>query len=65
MKVLQDEIKAEIGNRNAEEVTAGDYTVRFTRVTRSIFDSKYFKVDHPRRYKKYMGESESRRFSIV
>ena len=50
---LKDEIKAEMLNRNTEELTAGRYIVRWTSVLSNRFDTTTFKKEHAEMYKLY------------
>ena len=61
---LRDEIKAEMLNRDTEELTAGQYIVRYTTVLSNRFDSTAFKKVMPDVYKAYTKQTSSRRFSI-
>jgi predicted phage-related endonuclease len=61
---LRDEIKAEMLNRDTEELTAGQYIVRYTTVLSNRFDSTAFKKIMPEIYKAYTKQVSSRRFSI-
>lgn len=63
-EALRDEIKAELTNRNAEEVTTGKYIVRWTSVLSQRFDSTAFKRAMPDVYKAFTKQVSSRRFSI-
>ena len=60
-----DEIKAEMLNRNTEEMEAGQYIVRWTSVLSQRFDSTAFKKVMPDVYKAYTKQVSSRRFSIA
>ena len=62
---LKDEIKAEMLTRNAEEMTAGRYIVRWTSVLSNRFDTTTFKREHTEMYKQYMKQTASRRFSVA
>lgn len=62
---LKDEIKAEMLTRNAEEMTAGRYIVRWTSVLSNRFDTTTFKREHAEMYKQYMKQTASRRFSVT
>ena len=62
---LRDEIKAEMLNRNTEEMEAGQYIVRWTSVLSQRFDSTAFKKVMPDVYKSFTKQTASRRFSIV
>ena len=61
---LRDEIKAEMLNRDTEELTAGQYIVRYTTVLSNRFDSTAFKKVMPDVYKIFTKQTASRRFSI-
>ena len=58
--VLRDAIKAEMLKRDTEELTAGQYIVRWT----SVLDSTAFKKVMPDVYKAYTKQVASRRFTI-
>ena len=64
-EALRDEIKAEMVNRNAEEMEAGQYIVRWTSVLSQRFDSTSFKKVLPELYKAYTKQVSSRRFTIT
>ena len=64
-ETLRDEIKAEMLNRNTEEMEAGQYIVRWTPVLSQRFDSTAFKKVMPDIYKAYTKQVSSRRFSIA
>ena len=61
---IRDEIKNEMLNRNTEELTAGQYIVRYTTVLSNRFDSTAFKKVMPDVYKAYTKQTASRRFTI-
>ena len=61
---LRDEIKAEMLKRDTEELTAGQFIVRWTSVLSNRFDSTSFKKVMPDVYKAYTKQVASRRFSI-
>ena len=61
---LRDEIKAEMLKRDTEELTAGQFFVRWTSVLSNRFDSTAFKKVMPDVYKAYTKQVASRRFSI-
>lgn len=61
---IRDEIKNEMLNRNTEELTAGQYIVRYTTVLSNRFDSTAFKKVMPDVYKAYTKQTSSRRFTI-
>ena len=62
---LRDEIKAEMLNRDTEELNAGQYIVRYTTVLSNRFDSTAFKKAMPELYRSYTKQTASRRFSIA
>lgn len=62
---LKDQIKAEMTARNVEELSAGQYTARFTTVLSNRFDSTAFKKVMPDVYKAYTKQVTSRRFSVT
>ena len=64
-ETLRDEIKAEMLNRNTEELEAGQYIVRWTSVLTQRFDTTAFKKVMPEVYKEYIKQVSSRRFSIA
>ena len=61
---LRDEIKAEMLKRDTEELTAGQFIVRWTSVLSNRFDSTAFKKVMPDVYKSFTKQTASRRFSI-
>ena len=62
---LRDEIKQEMVSRNTEELTVGQYIVRWTSVLSQRFDSTAFKKVMPDVYKSFIKQTASRRFSIA
>ena len=63
-EALRDTIKAEMLERDTEELTAGQYIVRWTSVISNRFDTTSFKKVMPDVYKAYTKAVSSRRFSI-
>ena len=63
-ETLRDEIKTEMLNRNTEELTAGQYIVRWTSVLSNRFDTTGFKKLYGDLYKEYTKQIASRRFTI-
>ena len=63
-ETLRDAIKQEMLNQNVEELTAGQYIVRWTSVLSQRFDSTAFKKVMPEVYKAYTKQVSSKRFSI-
>ena len=62
---LRDEIKQEMVNRNTEELTVGQYIIRWTSILTQRFDSTAFKKVMPDIYKAYTKQVASRRFTIA
>lgn len=63
--VLRAEIKQEMVNRNTEELSVGQYIVRWTSVLSQRFDATAFKKVMPDIYKAYLKQVASRRFTIA
>ena len=63
-ETLRDAIKQEMLNQNLEELTAGQYIVRWTSVLSQRFDTTAFKKVMPEVYKAYTKQISSRRFTI-
>lgn len=68
LKAIQDgikeEIKAEMQTSEVEELTVGDYIVRYKAVSSSRFDSKAFQKAHSKMYQAFLVPSVSMRFTI-
>lgn len=64
-ETMRDEIKAEMLNRNTEEMEAGQYIIRWTSVLSQRFDTTSFKKVYGDLYKEYTKQTASRRFSIA
>ena len=62
---IEDLIKAEMTERNTEEMTVDVFKIRWTRMTSSRFDTTAFKKTHADLYNQYTKQTESRRFSIA
>ena len=62
---LRDEIKAEMLEREAEELTAGCYIVRWTSVLSNRFDTTEFKKQYNDLYKHFTKQVSSKRFSVA
>ena len=62
---LRDEIKSEMLKRDTEELTAGQYIVRWTSVLSNRFDTTAFKKVMPDIYTAYTKQVASRRFTIA
>ena len=63
-EAIRDTIKAEMLDRNAEELQAGRFIIRWTSILTSRFDSAAFKKAMPDVYKAFLKQSASRRFTI-
>ena len=63
-EALRDAIKAEMLERDTEELTAGQYIIRWTSVISNRFDTTSFKKVMPDVYKAYTKPVSSRRFTI-
>ncbi len=61
---IRDSIKAEMLDRDTEELTAGAYIVRWTSVLTQRFDTTAFKKAHGDLYKTFTKQTASRRFTI-
>lgn len=61
---IKDALKAEMLERDTEELEAGQYIIRWTSITTNRFDSASFKKNLPEIYKAYLKQSISKRFSI-
>lgn len=64
-EVLRDELKQEMMARNTEELSAGQYIVRWTSVLSQRFDATAFKKTMPEVYRSFIKQVASRRFSIA
>jgi len=63
-ETLRDSIKQEMLNRDTEELSAGQYIIRWTSVLSQRFDTTAFKKVMPDVYKAYTKQVSSRRFTI-
>ena len=63
-EAIRDSIKAEMLERDTEELTAGQYIVRWTSIISNRFDTTSFKKVMPDVYKAYTKAVSSRRFTI-
>ena len=64
VEAIRDEIKTEMLNRNTEELTAGQYIVRWTEILSNRFDTTGFKKTYGDLYKAFTKQTASRRFTI-
>ena len=63
-ETLRDSIKQELLSREVEELSVGQYIVRWTSVLSQRFDTTAFKKVMPEVYKAYTKQVSSRRFTI-
>ena len=63
-EALRDSIKAEMLDRDIEELEAGPYIVRWTSVLSNRFDTTGFKKVYGDLYKAFTKQVSSKRFSI-
>ena len=63
-ETLRDEIKAEMMARGTEELSVGQFIVRWTSILSNRFDTTGFKKDYGDLYKAFTKQTSSRRFSI-
>ena len=63
-EAIRDSIKAEMMEREVEELTAGQYIIRWTSVLSNRFDTTGFKKMYADLYKEYTKQIASRRFTI-
>lgn len=64
-EALRDSIKAEMLDRETEELEAGAYIVRWTSVLSNRFDTTAFKKEHNELYQRFTKQVASKRFSIA
>lgn len=62
---LEDVIKAEMLERDTEEITVDVYKVRYAIVKSNRFDATSFKREYSDLYEQFLKSSESRRFTIA
>lgn len=65
VEALRDCIKAQMLERDTEELQVGAYIVRWTSVLSNRFDSTAFKKEHGELYKEFTKQVSSKRFSIA
>lgn len=63
-EAIRDSIKAEMMERNTEELEAGAFIIRWTSVLSNRFDTTAFKKEHGDLYKAFTKQSASRRFTV-
>lgn len=62
---IEAAIKSEMEARDVEELKAGLFVIKWTRVTSKRFDTSAFKAALPDLYGKFCKAVESRRFSLA
>ena len=63
-KAIKDSFKAEMLERETEELIAGTYIIRWTSILSNRFDTTGFKKKYGDLYKAFTKQTASRRFSI-
>lgn len=63
-EAIKESLKAEMLERNTEELQAGRFIIRWTSVISNRFDSTAFKKVHSELYKEFTKQSAGRRFTI-
>ena len=61
---IRDELKQEMLDRGTEELTAGQYIIRWTSVLSNRFDTTGFKKAYGDLYKAFTKQTASRRFTV-
>lgn len=62
---IRDELKAEMLDRETEELEAGQYIIRWTSVLSNRFDTTAFKKTYSELYKTFTKQVASKRFTIA
>lgn len=62
---IKDELKAEMTNRNTEELDVDVFRIRYKTVKSNRFDTTAFKSTHKELYDQYVKQTESRRFTVA
>ena len=62
---IRDEIKADMTEKEVEELDLGQYIIRYTSVLTNRFDTTSFKKTYGELYKAFTKQVTSRRFSIA
>jgi len=62
---IRDEIKADMTDKEIEELDLGQYIIRYTSVLTNRFDTTAFKRTYGDLYKEFTKQITSRRFSIA
>ena len=64
-EAIRDSIKAEMLERDTEELECGKYIIRYQSIVSNRFDNSAFKKALPDVYKSFIRQSTSKRFSIA
>ena len=64
-EAIRDELKAEMLQRNTEELECGQYILRYQTIVSNRFDSSAFKKTLPEVYKSFIRQSTSKRFTVA
>lgn len=64
-EAIRDSIKAEMLERDTDELVCGKYIIRWTSVLSNRFDTTGFKKVYGDLYKAFTKQTSSRRFSIA
>lgn len=64
VEFYRDQLKAEMTERDVEELDLGEYIIRWTSILSNRFDSTAFKKEHSDLYKQFTKQTASRRFTI-
>jgi predicted phage-related endonuclease len=62
---IEDDIKAEMTAREVDELVAGPFKIRWTKLISNRFDTTAFKSAHKDIYDLFTKPQESRRFSVA
>ena len=62
---IKDELKAELINRNTEEMSVDVFKIRYKTVKSNRFDTTAFKSTHKELYNQYIKQIETRRFTVA
>ena len=62
--LLQDSIKAEMTARGVEDLTAGEYRIRYTTYTASRIDTTALKKAMPELVERFTKTTEGQRFTV-
>lgn len=62
---LKQQMIREMDARNAEKLTAGEYTIRWSLYESSRLDSAKLKAEHPETYDAYLKRTTSTRFQVA